>query len=184
MTSQSWRSIEIKSLNYDITDFMTVEIDESIMTKSWLSICHKWLISFDFSHNWDVEIEKGLNWEVIQVNYDLCQSRLKGYFTHITHLHVVPRPQDLCSCIIVNTRMRRNRWIKFIFLWAQKLFSWLHKNSWTTDVTWTILTTSLLPFCALNVSVVLMSMQRQKAPGFHQKYLNLCSKGFTGLEQH
>ncbi len=80
MTSQSWRSIEIKSLNYEITDFMTVEIDESIMTKSWLSICHKWLISFDFSHNWDVEIEKGLNWEVIQVNYD--KSKLNSQLWH------------------------------------------------------------------------------------------------------
>ncbi len=35
---------------------------------------------------------------------------------------------------------------------------------------------SLLPFWALNVSVALLSMQGQKALGFHQKYLNLCSK--------
>ncbi len=33
---------------------------------------------------------------------------------------------------------------------------------------------SLLPFWALNVSVALLSMQGQKALGFHQKYLNLC----------
>ncbi len=35
---------------------------------------------------------------------------------------------------------------------------------------------SLLPFWALNVSVVLLSMEGQNAVGFHQKYLNLCSK--------
>ncbi len=35
---------------------------------------------------------------------------------------------------------------------------------------------SLLPFWALNVSVALLSMQGQKALGFHQKYLNLCYK--------
>ncbi len=34
---------------------------------------------------------------------------------------------------------------------------------------------SLLPFWALNMVVVLLSMQGQKALGFHQKYLNLCS---------
>ncbi len=42
---------------------------------------------------------------------------------------------------------------------------------------WTILTTSLLTFWALNVLVTLLSMQGQKALGFHQKYLNLCSEG-------
>ncbi len=36
------------------------------------------------------------------------------------------------------------------------------------DVAWTILTMSLLRFLAL------LSMQGQKALGFHQKYLNLC----------
>ncbi len=36
------------------------------------------------------------------------------------------------------------------------------------------LTMSLLCFWALNMSVVLLSMQDQKALGFHQKYLNLC----------
>ncbi len=34
---------------------------------------------------------------------------------------------------------------------------------------------SLLPFCALNVAVALLSMQGQKTLGFHQKYLNVCS---------
>ncbi len=52
---------------------------------------------------------------------------------------------------------------------------------------WTILTMSLPPFWALNVSVALLSMQGQKALGFHQKYLNLCSEdeqGLTVLERH
>ncbi len=35
---------------------------------------------------------------------------------------------------------------------------------------------SLQPFRALNVVVALLSMQGQKALGFHQKYLNLCSE--------
>ncbi len=35
---------------------------------------------------------------------------------------------------------------------------------------------SLLPFWALNVVVALLSMQRLKALGFLQKYLNLCSE--------
>ncbi len=46
----------------------------------------------------------------------------------------------------------------------------------TTDVTWTILMMSLLPFWALIVSVALLSMEGQKALGFHKKYLNLCSE--------
>ncbi len=44
---------------------------------------------------------------------------------------------------------------------------------------------SLLPFWALNVSVVLLSMQGQKALGFCQKYLNLFSEdeqSLTGLK--
>ncbi len=58
---------------------------------------------------------------------------------------------------------------------------------WTTYVTWTILTMSLLPFWALNVSVALLSMQGQKALGFHQNIL-ICvpkmNEGLTGLERH
>ncbi len=45
----------------------------------------------------------------------------------------------------------------------------------------------LLPFWVLNESVALLSMQGQKALGFHQKYLNLCSKdeqSLMGLEWH
>ncbi len=35
---------------------------------------------------------------------------------------------------------------------------------------------SLLPFWALNVSVVFLSMQGQKALRFHQKYVNLMNE--------
>ncbi len=44
---------------------------------------------------------------------------------------------------------------------------------------------SLLLFWALNVVVVLLSKQDQKAIGFNQKYLNLCLKmneGIMGLD--
>ncbi len=44
---------------------------------------------------------------------------------------------------------------------------------------------SLLPFCALNMSVALRSMQGQIALGFIKKNLNLCSKDERrGLERH
>ncbi len=43
-------------------------------------------------------------------------------------------------------------------------------------VTWIILMMSLLPFWALNTVVPLLSTQCQKALGFHQKYINLCSE--------
>ncbi len=56
------------------------------------------------------------------------------------------------------------------------LFCFAKRYGWTTDVTWTILTMSLLPFWALNMSVQLLSIQGQKALRFHEKYLNLCSK--------
>ncbi len=35
---------------------------------------------------------------------------------------------------------------------------------------------SLIPFRALNMAVPLLSMQGQKALGFHKKYINLCSE--------
>ncbi len=44
------------------------------------------------------------------------------------------------------------------------------------DVTLPILMLFLLPFLALNTLVVLLSIQGQRALGFHQKYLILCSE--------
>ncbi len=65
--------------------------------------------------------------------------------------------------------------VVFVF-YAQSFFVATLNYGWTTDVTWTILMMSLLHFWVLNVMVVLLSMQDQKALGFHQKYLNLCSE--------
>ncbi len=70
-----------------------------------------------------------------------------------------------------------NKNIIFVFFLHKK---YLHKSKIEPL---TILTMSLLPFWALNVSVVLLSMQGQKALWFHQKYLNL-NKGLLGLERH
>ncbi len=63
----------------------------------------------------------------------------------------------------------------FCFLFAQKYsrsFIKLCLNHWCHR-----LFHSLLPFWALNVVVVLLSMEGQKTLGFYQKYLNLCSEG-------
>ncbi len=65
------------------------------------------------------------------------------------------------ACVVVLSWMRVKDWQIY---------------GWTTDVTWTILTMSLLPFWALNVAVALLSMQGQKALRPHKKYLNLCFK--------
>ncbi len=43
---------------------------------------------------------------------------------------------------------------------------------------------SLLPFWVLNMSIVLLSMERVKALGFHQKSVPEMNEGLTGLERH
>ncbi len=47
---------------------------------------------------------------------------------------------------------------------------------------------SLLTFWSLNVSGALLSMEGQKALGFHKKNILICvlkmNEGLTGLEQH
>ncbi len=75
------------------------------------------------------------------------------------------------------TPKRRNYWIKSLYLFSlrTKLFSYVHKITFERLMSQTILTMSLLPFWALKVSVALLSMQGQKALGFHQKYFCLCS---------
>ncbi len=78
--------------------------------------------------------------------------------------------------MLFQTRKRRklNKVVIFVFF--------AHKNYSRSFIKlrlnhgWTILMMSLLPFWALNMSVALLSMQGQKALGFHQKYLNLCSE--------
>ncbi len=64
--------------------------------------------------------------------------------------------------------------ILFIFFVHKK-----HYRSFITlrlNITWIILTMPLLPFWALNMVVALLSTEGQKALGFHQKYLNLCTE--------
>ncbi len=70
-----------------------------------------------------------------------------------------------------------NFWSRyFCCFFAHKKYSLSFvKIHWSTDVTWIILTMSLLCSWALIVVGPLPSMQGQKALGFHQKYLNLCS---------
>ncbi len=64
----------------------------------------------------------------------------------------------------------------FCFLCTQKKYSHsfitLRLNHWCHDYFNNVLTTSL----GLNVVVALLLVQGQKALGFHQKYLNLCSE--------
>ncbi len=55
------------------------------------------------------------------------------------------------------TRNRINCWINLLFLYSRSFIKW-----WTTDVTWMIFS---LPFWALNVSVMLLSMQGQNSSG-------------------
>ncbi len=66
-------------------------------------------------------------------------------------------------------------WIKSLFLFSlhtKGILKASYNYGWTTDVTRTNLTISLLPFWALNVIVALLSMQGQNAFGFHQNFLN------------
>ncbi len=70
----------------------------------------------------------------------------------------------------------------FCFLCTQIVFSYLHKLRLNTDVTWAILTMSLLPFWVLNVSVALRSMQDQKALRFIKiSYFVSDERSLTGL---
>ncbi len=64
----------------------------------------------------------------------------------ITHPHVVPNPQDLCS--------------------ASE-----HKLTYFGQISFDNIVSG-----SGNISVTLLSMQGQKALGFHQKYLNLYSE--------
>ncbi len=74
-----------------------------------------------------------------------------------------------CECTEETDTEKKNCWIKPLFL-----FSFVHKKILLSHWWHTM---SVLPFWALNVVVALLSMEGQKAIEFHQKYLNLCSKG-------
>ncbi len=64
----------------------------------------------------------------------------------------------------------------FAHIKYSRSFIKLRLNHWCHIRHQTILTMSFLPVWALNVLVVLLSIEGQKAFGFHQKYLNLCSE--------
>ncbi len=64
----------------------------------------------------------------------------------------------------------------FVFFVHKNILVALENYGWTTDVTWNILTMSLKPFCVLTVVIPLLSMEGQKALGFHPNCLNLCSE--------
>ncbi len=70
-----------------------------------------------------------------------------------------------CECAL-KTDMEEKKLLNEVFV----LFSLLNK----IYVSWIFLTISKLPFWTLNISVALLSMEGQKALGFHQKYINLC----------
>ncbi len=118
----------------------------------------------------------------------LCQSSM-----HVHDSTTTPACAFLCSCIssitcmccgpLVNGRgywHRReellNKVIIFVFFVHKKFslgFIKLRLNRWChIDYFNNVLTT----FLALKVLVVLLSTEGQKALGFHQKYLNLCSE--------
>ncbi len=59
--------------------------------------------------------------------------------------------------------MHYTKWMTF------RIFMISPVMTWTIDVTWTILVKSLWPFWTLNVSVVLLSMEGQKALKFHHQ---------------
>ncbi len=73
------------------------------------------------------------------------------------------------------TDTKEQKLVNKVFIFVFK-YNYLRLYGWTTEVTLTILTMSLLPFQALNISVTLLSPQGQKSLGFYQKYLDFCSE--------
>ncbi len=106
----------------------------------------------------------------------------------ITHPHVVPNPQDLHECkwmaVDGDAEELLNKVIIFVFFAHKNSHSFikLQLNHWCHMDHFNYVLTTF--FWALIVVVHLLSMQGQKALGFHQKYLNLCSLCLMGLEQH
>ncbi len=96
-----------------------------------------------------------------------------GLFTSIgMHRHASWYHREHPSKTDTEENKLLNKVIILVFFTHKKYSRSFIYHGWTTDVTWTVLTMSLLPFWALNVSVVLLSMQGQKALRFNQKYLN------------
>ncbi len=84
----------------------------------------------------------------------------------------MPAPVSAAShaCVVVLSWTHSGDWHdRELFLNKVVIFVFVVRKNY-----YCILTMSLPPFCALNVLVVLLSMQGQKVLRFHQKYLNLC----------
>ncbi len=84
--------------------------------------------------------------------------------------------------------MQVNECKYLIFMHSQEIdvifVFFAHKKFYCSFIKlWTILTMSLLPFWALNVTVLLLYMQGQKALRLHQKYLNFCSENELRLQK-
>ncbi len=82
-----------------------------------------------------------------------------------------------CRRTIYKTN-KQTKWLKSLFLFSLCTKTILVASKhycWTTNVTWTILMPSLLPFWALNVSVDLL-YTGSKISWISSKHLNLCSE--------
>ncbi len=140
----------------------------------------------------------------------LCQPHHKDTFS--TFIYALIWSKTACSCSAADTEQRtqfassgyspkrlygdatesqRRRivWInRYLFSLRRKSVLVASLNSdWTTDGRWTILTMSFILFWALTVLFTWQSMGQSQAPGFHPKYLKLCSedeRSFYGLERH
>ncbi len=76
----------------------------------------------------------------------------------------------MCHGTVVNTCWRLTQKRRNCWCWIKSLLLFL-RTSWTVEPLM-----SFLRFWALNMVVALLSMQGQKALGFHPKYINLCYK--------
>ncbi len=97
------------------------------------------------------------------------------YIYIYVHTHASWHSHERVSNFDTEKKKLLNKVVIFVFFEHKKYYS----QSFITlrlNVTWTILTMSLLPFWALNFSVVLLSMESEKSLWFHQKYLNLYSE--------
>ncbi len=97
--------------------------------------------------------------------YTFCAQRNVSWYSHECTLKTDTEEKKLLNEVIIFVFFANKKYSSsFITL---RLNHWCHMDYYN-DV--------LIPFWALNVSVVLLSMQGQKALGFHQKYLILCSE--------
>ncbi len=81
--------------------------------------------------------------------------------------------------------LRKGGWFKEVISYFKYYKPWFKiflffltsiKDFWLHFILQYVFTMSLLHLCALTMVIPLLSMEGQKALGFHQKYLNLCSR--------